>query len=133
MPDDNRLAGIGDQLENNESDEPEESTESDDSGDYNNVRESNESQDSKASDASGAGVKDEPAAFSYEDTEKTTVYGTEETLSTYSQALDIARARAIEEHGLDEIEARELHNAALLEGAENVDAIAARVAEERDD
>lgn len=129
MPDDNRLAGIGEQLDEDSN----ESTDVVDSKDSSEVPESPESVDSRESVVSGGGMDDDPQAIGADETSKTTVYGTDETLREYSTALDLARARAIEDYGLEEIQARELHNAALQVAADNIDAIAERVSEERTD
>lgn len=72
------------------------------------------------------------AAFSSEETEKTTVYGTEETLHEYRASLSMAKGMAMIKYDLENVKDRELHNAALQVGSENVVDIVERIVAERE-
>lgn len=103
MPDDSRVAGIADALESDDSEESDES------------RASQEAHDSEGSQTSrGVEVQRSQgwAAFSTEEAEKTSVYGTPETLEDYRTMVRVAMGRA-ESRGLQDATAREVHNAAL--------------------
>lgn len=122
MPDDDRISGIADALESDESgdsDEPQDSNEAHDS------------QDSRASKASGTQRNQDPAAFSTDEAEKTSVYGTPETLESYSTTVKDAMTRA-ERRGLKDATAREVHNAVLRMANEDVEAVVDLMEEERD-
>lgn len=126
VPDESRLSGIADALEEDDADEPDESP------DVSRVEESDDSRESHDSGESVADADDDdPVAFSFEEADKISVYGTGETLEDYRTALDLAKAEAIQEHDLSGIEGRELHNAALQVACEHVDEIAEQVATER--
>lgn len=121
MPDENRVAGIADALERDDSEESQESSES---------CESRDSQDSAPGQGPSQNGKGEASAFSASASEKTTVYGTETTISSYKRTISIAAGSA-EASGLKDVTAREVHNAILQLGIEDTDAIVEKIEEER--
>lgn len=108
MPDEDRISGIGEALEADDADE------------------ANESYESDASRTGSSSVGIPP-----EDTKKTTVYGRRESLNAFRAGLSKAEADLRSEHEINDVQGKEIQDAALKLIGESPEELVERVLEER--
>lgn len=124
MADEDRFAGIGDALEGDVDDPVGEA--GDDRDGEEPVEESEAAPESSASSPGGP-------AFSFDEASQQTVYPRPETWRELRAALSTADAQLLTEHGIGDVEGRELHDAALAIAADRVDELVERVVASRDE
>ncbi|MFC5368736.1 hypothetical protein [Salinirubrum litoreum] len=130
MPDDNRFAGIGEQLDDPE--QVEDVSGSDDAtatdatagGDGTDTSESTE--ETEADRAGGP-------AFAFDETSAKSLYVRDGTLELFEDTEFGVEAALRSEHGIRDLTSREFHDAVVHVAAEHVDEIAAQIDAERAD
>lgn len=129
MPDDDRFQGIGEQLEGDDEELEEEPDDADRVDEADDVEEEAAEEPETASES--APSSEGGPAFSFDEATQQTVYPRPETWRELRAALSTADAELLTEHGIDDVEGRELHDAALAIAAERPGEVAERVAENR--
>jgi hypothetical protein len=124
MPDDNRFAGIGDQL-----DQPERAA--DDDGDA--AADETETTDATTETDSSADGEAGGPAFAFDETTAKSLYVRDGTLELFEDTEFEVEAALRANHGVRDLTSREFHDALVHVAAEHVDEIADRIDTERAD
>jgi hypothetical protein len=130
MPDDNRFAGIGDQM-----DGPEQSDDESGPDDSTGVDAAAERTETRTS-ASGAQTETDDAdgpAFAFDQTSAKSLYVRDGTLELFEDTEFEVEAALRSDHGIRDLTSREFHDALVHVAAEHVGEIAARIDAERGD
>jgi hypothetical protein len=111
MPDDNRFAGLGEQL-----DEP---------------RQAEADRPDERADPDEGGESDDGPAFTFDETSAKSLYVRDGTLDLFEDTEFEVEATLRSDHGVRDLTSREFHDALVHVAAEHVDEIAAQIDAER--
>lgn len=147
MPDENRFAGLGDQLggddasDEADADETDDAAESvalpdEDAGETTETADASEAADSTDADGSvsaGEGTSESRPAFAFDETQAKSLYVRPETVALLEDAEFEVESVLRREHGIRDLTGREFHDALVRAVAANPEAVAEFVVDAREE
>ncbi|WP_318570883.1 hypothetical protein [Salinigranum marinum] len=122
MPDDNRFAGLSEQVDGPADDDREAATDATDATNATDATDQEAAQSTSSGPDDGAGP-----AFTFDETTAKSIYARPETLTLLEDVEFEVETALRREHDVRDVTGREFHDAAVHVLAEHVDEIAARI------